>query len=308
MTGTHDSFSAGAAPSPEFHRERLSAMLDGALSADETRFLLRRMQHDDELADCWERWQFYGDAMRGHAGRALPADFSQRVGRAIADDIAAEEAAPLRATSGARRPLLRWGGGAALAASVALAALFVGRDVADGGPAPTTVASAPISAPEPTPALPTGMPIPQPVGSSGAAEPVAATAVAAVAAASATRRPRMLAADQAVDERRTNPLAGTSRQVPQTIAGNVEVASATGTVDAASIAPGATISAKPWPRSLVPGASASGEVTAGFGAFGGGEPVGGFRAGTLPPVFQPNPERRFEPPQVPATDGTATAP
>ena len=88
MTGLHETSIARDANSREFHREQLSAMMDGALSADEARFLLRRMEHDDELADCWERWQFAGDAMRGIAGRALPADFSRRVGRAIADDIA----------------------------------------------------------------------------------------------------------------------------------------------------------------------------------------------------------------------------
>ena len=58
----------------DFHREQLSAMMDGALSADETKFLLRRMEHDDALADCWERWQFVGDRSgdfdrrRGHVG------------------------------------------------------------------------------------------------------------------------------------------------------------------------------------------------------------------------------------------------
>ena len=92
MTGLHETSAVRDANSREFHREQLSAMMDGALSADEARFLLRRMEHDDELADCWERWQFTGDALRGIAGRALPADFSRRVGRAIADDIALADA------------------------------------------------------------------------------------------------------------------------------------------------------------------------------------------------------------------------
>ncbi|PSD48587.1 anti-sigma factor, partial [Stenotrophomonas maltophilia] len=32
------------------HREQLSALVDGELGADEARFLLRRMEHDPELA------------------------------------------------------------------------------------------------------------------------------------------------------------------------------------------------------------------------------------------------------------------
>ena len=38
-------------------REQLSALMDGALPEDQTRFLLRRLQHDDELAGSWERWR-----------------------------------------------------------------------------------------------------------------------------------------------------------------------------------------------------------------------------------------------------------
>lgn len=306
MTGTYDPSAAGTAHSPEFHRERLSAMLDGALSADETRFLLRRMQHDDELADCWERWQFYGDAMRGHAGRALPADFSRRVGRAIADDLAAEQAEPVAATSGGRRPLLRWGGGAALAASVALAALFVGRDAVDGEPAPAAVASTAVTAPTPTPPVPAGMPIPQPVGSSGVVEPAAAVAAATVVAAAAadahTRHPRMLAADRAVNEGQTRALTGiTVRRRDAQTADGVEIASAADTVDAGTIAPDAHISAKPWPRSLVPGASASGELTAGFGTL---------QSDALPPVLQPRRGTRFDlpPHPTPSIEAAPTSP
>ncbi len=305
MTGTHDPSAAGAAHAPEFHRERLSAMLDGALSADETRFLLRRMQHDDELADCWERWQFYGDAMRGHAGRALPADFSRRVGRAIADDLAAVQVEPVAATSGGRRPLLRWGGGAALAASVALAALFVGRDAIDGEPAPAAVASSPAVAPAPTPPVPAGMPIPQPVGASGGVESAAAVAAATAVAATVdarTRHPRLLAADRAVSEGTPSPRSGITVRRRDARAGTgVEIASVSDVVDAGRIAPDAQISAKPWPRSLVPGASASGELTAGFGTR---------QSDALPPVLQPRRGTRFDlPPQpTPSVEAPPASP
>ncbi|PSD16606.1 anti-sigma factor, partial [Stenotrophomonas maltophilia] len=55
------------------HREQLSALVDGELGADEARFLLRRMEHDPELAGCQERWQLLGDVMRGQASALAPA-------------------------------------------------------------------------------------------------------------------------------------------------------------------------------------------------------------------------------------------
>lgn len=106
-----------------YHRQQLSAMLDGELPQDQARFLRRRLQHDGELSNCFERWQVCGDVLRGRQVSLLPADFADRIARGIAEDgVVVASAAP------ARRPrLLQWGGGAALAASVALVALFVGR-------------------------------------------------------------------------------------------------------------------------------------------------------------------------------------
>ena len=123
-----DSDSLQIVPDPDkldrYHRQQLSAMLDGELSPDQARFMLRRLQHDTGLADCWERWQVCGDVLSGQGNALLPADFSQKVSAAIADDGAQVPEALPRA-GGPR--LLRWGGGAALAASVAMAALLVGR-------------------------------------------------------------------------------------------------------------------------------------------------------------------------------------
>ena len=47
------------------NRQQLSALMDGELSPDEARFLLRRLQHDEELGSTWERWQLCGDVLRG---------------------------------------------------------------------------------------------------------------------------------------------------------------------------------------------------------------------------------------------------
>ena len=110
----------------EHYRQQLSAMLDGALSPDEARFLLRRLQHDVELGDYWERWQLCGDILRGQAAvelpeQLLPGDFAAQVAQVIAMNAAtpAVNAQPSR--------WLRWGGGAALAASVAVVALMAVR-------------------------------------------------------------------------------------------------------------------------------------------------------------------------------------
>ena len=42
------------------HRQQLSALIDGELSAAQARFLIRRLAHDQELSACQERWQIAG--------------------------------------------------------------------------------------------------------------------------------------------------------------------------------------------------------------------------------------------------------
>lgn len=126
MSG-HDIGKGATAPGPEEPglREQLSALVDGMLDPVRARFLLRRLQHDAELAGCFERWQLAGDALRGASPVALPAGFGLRVARAIADEAAM---VPAAASGGWRRP---WALGA-LAASVAAVALFVARPVFEG--------------------------------------------------------------------------------------------------------------------------------------------------------------------------------
>lgn len=284
MTGMHDIDTKHDAQGREFHRERLSAMMDDALSADESRFLLRRMEHDDELADCWQRWQFYGDAMRGGAGRALPADFAQRVGRAIANDIAEAEVAPIRVARGGRS-FLYWGGGAALAASVALAALFGTRlDAPAAGDLQVAGASSPaavsLPVPVPAPQLPS-TPEPAPGLDPAAVGAMAAATVAAAAAAEQRRdsRPRIIAASRAMPERSLEQAALASVAPPATrpsararhgasshsaVAVPAQTYAAVDAPRAAIPAPSSASSSvqgsKSWPRALVPGASQSDEV------------------------------------------------
>lgn len=106
----------------QHYGQQLSALMDGELAPDQARFLLRRLEHDRELAGSWERWHLAGEVLRGAAVAALPQDFSVRIGTALAGERAAV------ATGARRAPAwLRWSGGAALAASVAAVALLAGR-------------------------------------------------------------------------------------------------------------------------------------------------------------------------------------
>ncbi|MGN6152265.1 MAG: sigma-E factor negative regulatory protein [Lysobacteraceae bacterium] len=302
MTGPH-AMPALDTDARNLLREQLSAMMDGELSPDETRFLLRRMQHDDALADSWAHWQYYGDAMRGECARALPADFSKRVGRAIADDIAqsAAQAELASRTSFGRLPLVRWGGGAALAASVALAAFLAGR-MPTTTPAATTTVPPPVvttSGGASTPVPPAQVALPHPAGTApvGIPDDAAAgvTSLAAVAAATSARsaRAHRMAAEQSLVTDRT-PVA-MSRQAPERPA-SVMVASA----DAAKPARDDLIVIKPWPRALVPGASGSGPLNADYAG----------AALDRHPVFlpQPMPPARVDPPLLAPAQAAADAP
>jgi sigma-E factor negative regulatory protein RseA len=95
----------------------LSALLDGELDPERSRFLLQRLGRDDEMRQRWARWQLVSACLKGQAVRPLPADFAERVLAGL--DI---ESQTIRSRPNATR---RWIGGAALAASVGLAALLL---------------------------------------------------------------------------------------------------------------------------------------------------------------------------------------
>lgn len=141
-------------------REQLSALIDNELDRDRMRFLLKRAEHDAELVALWQRWHFVGEAMRGSA-LPLRRDFMRGIAARLEQDESESNTAPAPATTASRAPrLLRWSGGAALAASVALAALIFAQPdgklpgVSDSGaeqaqelalqqPAPAVVAPSP---------------------------------------------------------------------------------------------------------------------------------------------------------------------
>lgn len=118
---------------------QLSALVDGELERDQVRFLIRRLPDDADLSGCWQRWHVSGDALRGQCGAPLRQDFLAQVSLAIADD-----AVPGRGVS---RDVLKWVGGFAVAASVALVALMAVRPEAEAPNAPPLVAEVATTSP-----------------------------------------------------------------------------------------------------------------------------------------------------------------
>jgi negative regulator of sigma E activity len=254
-------------------REQLSALMDGALPADQTRFLLRRLQHDASLAGSWERWRLTGEVMRGLApAQRLPADFASRVSAALHGDVVA---AP--ASRSARTPAwLRWGGGAAMAASLAVVALMARQSAGEVAPAAVQVASAKVPAAQPSVAASPGVPS---TDDSGRAARVMAAASAVAVASNRPPRER-----NAVQQRVPAPSASATSPA-------LDVQVAVG--DSSVLGNGTTIPqpdivTRPWPRSVLPQYASSG-LAVGFGEHvRGASAYNPFQAqagiGSLPPV------------------------
>ncbi|OEZ00829.1 MULTISPECIES: sigma-E factor negative regulatory protein [Stenotrophomonas] len=224
------------------HRQQLSALVDGELPLEEARFLLRRLEHDEDLSGCQERWQLLGDVLRGQACAPAPADFADRIQAAVSAEPrpAVVPAAPVARAR--RSGWLRLGGGAALAASVAAIALFVTREQLPGQTAPdqpTTIIASQAQLPPPTPRAP----------AAPTAVADAALAVAAVPAAAATARrnssTRTQQAARGVASRVAEPVRAVASQAP--LAPTVPAASAR----ALPFGDVSSLQARPWPRSTL---------------------------------------------------------
>lgn len=257
-------------------REQLSALMDGALPADQTRFLLRRLQHDASLAGSWERWRLTGEVMRGLApAQRLPADFASRVSAALHGDVVA---APV--PRNARTPAwLRWGGGAAMAASLAVVALMARQPAGEAPSAAAQVASVAAPATQlPASALPE---IPSPADAGTTVQTVAAASAVAVASTRPLRN-RDAAQRRAPTRAQVAPVRASAL--------DTQVATAAGSsmLGNGSTIPQPDIVTRPWPRSVLP-QYASGGLAVGFGDHGRGPSAyNPFQAqvgiGSLPPV------------------------
>ncbi|MCI4567440.1 sigma-E factor negative regulatory protein [Lysobacter sp. CFH 32150] len=239
----------------QHHRQQLSALMDGELAPDQARFLLRRLQHDHELGECWERWQVVGDVLRGHDNAMLPAGFAARVSAAIVADRAQAPAA-----ISARARWVRWGGGAALAASVAAAALFMAQQMPDtaspAGPSDQIVAASNLSVLFGGTAAPS-----TPVQSE---RNLLANANTDVAGETETRR--RAAGPRARGQQRPRSVMRASQREATAI-----VVAEAAPPAAAAVSPFTDVTlpaTRPWPRTVLPQYSASGALTTDFGSVG----------------------------------------
>jgi len=143
--------------------EQLSAYMDGELSEEEARFLLRRLEHDAELRAAWTRMQLASQCMRSQAWRPVDDGFAGRVAAGITQAPAASK----------RPALLRW----AVAASVLALGLIMAPRLLQSPEAPASnIADAPAPSAEhivPSPASADLVALRQPAR---AAAPVAADA------------------------------------------------------------------------------------------------------------------------------------
>lgn len=96
--------------------EQLSALMDGDLSSDQLRFVLRRCADDARIGECWNRYHMARHALRREEVFFAHAGFAQSVMAAVANE-------PVRRNQAAR--WIRRGSGGAIAAAVAAAALLV---------------------------------------------------------------------------------------------------------------------------------------------------------------------------------------
>jgi sigma-E factor negative regulatory protein RseA len=118
-------------------QEQLSAFMDGELSKDETRFLLKRTEGDTVLVQRWTRYHVVRQALRRQEIVALRADFS----RSLMARLDAETVPQSNRTT-----WLRWGSGGAIAAAVAVTALMVTKPVSETTTPASVAASNPAAA------------------------------------------------------------------------------------------------------------------------------------------------------------------
>lgn len=236
-------------------RRQLSALVDGELTPDEAAFLMRRLQHDQELSGCWERWQLVGAVMRGQGGVRVANGFSARV-----MDAVTREPAPL--TAKPQRRWLHWTGGA-LAASLALVALLMSRPAGpphDAARATPTLAQVQVPQPPPSPAATLIAPAPKaPAAPDAAAQLAGAVAVADVPRRMANARRGSGQAQRAAMRAHERPAAPV-----QAVAAQQEIAVASPAANPFSTRH-ALPASRPWPRALVPGMPASGAFTVDYG-------------------------------------------
>lgn len=110
--------------------EQVSALADDELDSREAELLLPRMQRDGELRDAWERYHLVGEAMR----RALPRNADPELAARVATVIEQDEQDLHPVFASRMFQQLRPVAGLAVAASVAMLAVFTLQGPSDVGP------------------------------------------------------------------------------------------------------------------------------------------------------------------------------
>lgn len=275
--------------SPHNEREDLSALFDGELDGNAARFALKRLGHDPAWQARCERWQLVGDVLRGENVAAAPRDFAGRVAAMVAADMdqapvaSVVVAAPVITRARSRR---RWMGGAALAASVAVAALFVTRPSTETRPNAPDVATT--LAVRPTPAAPV-VPASESPGAPQQAPDVVPALATAVAVAEVPRRMAERRSSRGQSQRAA--LRSQTAATPAVLVAATAGTSLLATPPAATpfAVPAGEIVSRPWPRASVAGGTSS-ALAASYGT----------RAGEVSPFYP------FEP-QLPTDEPAQTA-
>jgi sigma-E factor negative regulatory protein RseA len=113
-------------------REHISSLMDGEISREASRFLVRRLGTDEELCATWARYHVVRDCLRDHDGGIAQGDLCSRVRKVLDEEDSVQM--PRRSASRWFKPVA----GAAIAASVALMAVMAvdpGESVGDIVPA-----------------------------------------------------------------------------------------------------------------------------------------------------------------------------
>jgi sigma-E factor negative regulatory protein RseA len=129
---------------------RLSLLLDGELHARDNPRLLDKIETDAELKAAWGRYHLIGDVMRASGRVAVDQDFAARVSAAVrAEPTALAPKRSSKAPGDLRSRIAHF----ALAASLAAAAVLVGKSLTDHAgelnAGPQAVAQAPVGQPTP---------------------------------------------------------------------------------------------------------------------------------------------------------------
>ena len=259
MTNLPDSSSNHHPLHPRDERETLSALFDGELPGDAARFALKRLDHDADWRETCGRWQMIGDALRGEATSAAPTGFASGVMRMLDAEAAVASVASERVMASTATNLRRrWIGGAALAASVAMAAVLVVRPLSETSSPDRQVASAPTATQMPAPSAVT---VPAPTSANTPSPTLIAAAEAPVATAShrAARSPRTATR---VVRRQAAPVRNEADEATTVVASATPAPVTTGRP---FHPPVDDIVTRPWPRSVLSSENA-GALTVGFGS------------------------------------------